>query len=383
MDILKSLGSFNIDDYIGDPSDEYSYEYRNLRDLRNYYFDRYTLNFQEYIQLVRYIDKSLFDVLESLVPARAKVSKGILIEPHILERSKTDWSKPTGSKDSYETSINTQENINIVSTKDTYLALISASNDTVLNGETPFYSSTIDAQTDVVLTGDKKDYEGVIQYQDSTNLNGFITVNSGSTMGGIEINIDATITASIVTQYELSLNYQQVGGFGPDDINVAGFGLYGENGYSIRTYFDKNGNKVKDKVKVYLLTEEYTELVPNASGSVVSGSENIYNELVPAPFETVIKTRKKVNISSLSGSEWWTGSSTVSAEPLDGYFPSHYRYVGDLTTGLENSFFNGSKQTSATTLDGGAAVVTFTTNPNTLRVTDTGRGSGEPILEVD
>jgi hypothetical protein len=28
-------------------------------------------------------------------------------------------------------------------------------------------------------------------------------------------------------------------------------------------------------------------------------------------------------------------------------------------------------------------VETFTTNPNILRVADTGRGSGEPILEVD
>ena len=37
----------------------------------------------------------------------------------------------------------------------------------------------------------------------------------------------------------------------------------------------------------------------------------------------------------------------------------------------------------ATTLDGGSPVQTFTTNPNTLRVSDSGRGSGEPILEVD
>ena len=40
-------------------------------------------NINEYIQLVRYIDKSLFDVLADLAPARAKVSKGHL---HMLER---------------------------------------------------------------------------------------------------------------------------------------------------------------------------------------------------------------------------------------------------------------------------------------------------------
>ena len=57
--------------------------------------------------------------------------------------------------------------------------------------------------------------------------------------------------------------------------------------------------------------------------------------------------------------------------------------TGDLTSGMENSFFNGSKQTSATTLDGSSPVQSFTTNPNTLRVNESGRGSGEPILEVE
>ncbi|MFM8317858.1 MAG: hypothetical protein ACKOAV_05745, partial [Bacteroidota bacterium] len=39
MDILKTFGDFNIDNYIGDPSDEYKSEYRSLSQLRNYYFE--------------------------------------------------------------------------------------------------------------------------------------------------------------------------------------------------------------------------------------------------------------------------------------------------------------------------------------------------------
>jgi hypothetical protein len=50
---------------------------------------------------------------------------------------------------------------------------------------------------------------------------------------------------------------------------------------------------------------------------------------------------------------------------------------------LKNSFFEGSKQSADTTPDGLSPVEIFTTNPNILRVADTGRGSGEPILEVD
>ena len=379
MDILKSLGSFNIDNYIGDPGDEYSYEYKSLRDLRNYYFDRFTLNFQEYIQLVRYIDKSLFDVLESLVPARAKVAKGLLIEPHILERSKTDWNKPSGTRDSYQTSIDTQDNIHIISTDNLVNAYISASDTTTLSSDTPFYSSSIEAKLGEDFSGSINNYDTSIDTSENTELNGFITVNRDSDMGGISITIDTELTSSIQGQYTATQNYQQVGGFGPDNLAVAGFGLFGENGDSIRTFIDKDGNKVKDRVKVYLITEQYTELVPTTSGS---------DNGVPY-LEEVTKFRKKVNILPFTGSDGlenqlrFTGSEDYfTHEPLDGYFPTHYRNVGDLPTGLENSYFNGSKQTASTTLDGSSPIQTFTTNPNTLRVSDTGRGSGEPILEI-
>jgi hypothetical protein len=50
---------------------------------------------------------------------------------------------------------------------------------------------------------------------------------------------------------------------------------------------------------------------------------------------------------------------------------------------MKLSFFKGSKQTASTTPDGLPPVESFTTNPNILRVAKTGRGSGEPILEVD
>ena len=44
---------------------------------------------------------------------------------------------------------------------------------------------------------------------------------------------------------------------------------------------------------------------------------------------------------------------------------------------------NPSIQTARTTLDGKSPIETFCTNPNILKVSDTSRGAGEPILEVD
>ena len=50
---------------------------------------------------------------------------------------------------------------------------------------------------------------------------------------------------------------------------------------------------------------------------------------------------------------------------------------------MQRSYWKGSVQSEATTPDGLSPVETFKTNPNILRVAKTGRGSGEPILEVD
>jgi len=48
-----------------------------------------------------------------------------------------------------------------------------------------------------------------------------------------------------------------------------------------------------------------------------------------------------------------------------------------------NSYFKGSKNTAATTLDGTSPIETFVSNPNTLTVNKTGRSTSEPILEVE
>ena len=379
MDIMKSLGSFSIDDYIGDPSDDYKDSYTKLKNLRNYYFDRYNLNFQEYIQLVRYIDKSLFTTLESLIPSRAKVISGLLIEPHILERSKLELKPTTAQNNQYNSEVDTQEDISITSDNHMILASITSSQEVSLVSNTNTFNAEVTASDDVIVTSSYDVYESEVTASDDINQTGFITVNSGSDMGGISISVDAQFTGSVQGAYD-STAYQQIG-MGAESLSRLGFGLYGKDSHSIRTRLDKNNNFVKDRVKVFLLKESYSEDVPQ---NINSSDESLGREFV-----SITKYKQFVNILPFTGSD---GSETtdpvvagniVQVTPLDGNFETHYSNVGDLTSGLENSFFNGSSQTSKTTLDGGSHVVTFTTNPNTLRVSDSGRGSGEPILEVD
>ena len=329
--------------------------------------------------MVRYIDKSLFDTLESLVPARAKVSSGLLIEPHILERSKVKWTKPTSEKGDYEVTINTQEDTIIISTNEGKEVTLSVVQDVVFDVTNPQYEGTI-TDTDVSsLIAERSDYEAEpYKIVDDSSLTGFMTVNSGSDMGGIVFNIDAQLGASLVGQYD-STAFTQVG-MDKDSISVAGFGVFGSGSHSIRTYLDIFGNVIRDRVKIFQIKESYDVLVPQ---NIDPNDESLGREFITKTFH-----RQKVSILPFTGSNGLetptpSGGNIVEVTPLNGYFPSHYRNVGDLTTGLENSYFRGAKQTQLTTLDGGSPVVTFTTNPNTLRVNESGRGSGEPILIVE
>jgi hypothetical protein len=372
MDILRSLGEFNIDDYIGNPADEYNDSYSDLSALRNYYFQRYNLNIHEYIQLVRYIDKSLFETLESLVPARAKVSSGLLIEPHILERSKVKWNKPSAVNAQHEVTIDTNETTNQFASYQNINAFISTSNAIDLNVVNPQYSTEIQTQGDLNLVATNNSYNTQIDTFSTTNIFGTITTDSTKIMGGIFAHIDATITGSIKGEYEQT-EFIQVG-LDKNSLAVAGFGLYGSNGNVIRTYRDAWGNFIKERNKVFLIKEKYVKNIPqNVS---VDKSEGTY--LVPTTFY-----RTKVTILDWNGATPTIGGNIVEVTPLNGYFSTHYRNTGDLSTGLQNSYFNGSKQTATTNILGGSPVQTFTTNPNILKVSDTGRGSGEPILVVD
>ena len=89
-DIMYSIADFNFDDYIGDPRDQFKQTYKDLRHLRKEYFKRYDMsnNFFDYLRILQFYDSSVYDTLLQLVPARAKTSVGVLIEPNILERNK-------------------------------------------------------------------------------------------------------------------------------------------------------------------------------------------------------------------------------------------------------------------------------------------------------
>ena len=373
MDILKAFGDFNIDNYIGDPADEYKNSYRQLDILRGYYFERLdNRDIYEYIRLVKYIDKSLFEVLAELAPARTNISKGLLIEPHYLERSKTRWNKPESLRNDFVTSINTQDDIYVDSEsipKDADLDIQNvASFDTTVsnnNGiinleETTFETSNPNYETSITATNQ--------------------TLEASAPMYSVAIQVP---TGSSLSGEADSFTFTEIG-MDKNSLANRGYGLYAKHGVSKVYYFDEVfGNHTSSRQNVFVVKEQYTKKINTQIAGYPTTRSLIYpGERVKYVKVPTTNYKYKVTTMAWSGSVS-VGNEVVSVEALNGYLPTHYKFVSNLSEGLKRSYFMGSQQTPLTTPDGLSAVETFTTNPNILRVAKTGRGSGEPILEVD
>ncbi len=98
-DILYTLGSFRLDDYIGSPlpSAQSSSVYEDLSDIKDIYFKKVKrrYNYGDYIKLIQQIDHTLFKLIEQFVPMKANLKTGLVIEPHYLERTKFKRETPT------------------------------------------------------------------------------------------------------------------------------------------------------------------------------------------------------------------------------------------------------------------------------------------------
>jgi hypothetical protein len=413
LDILRSLGPINIGDYIGDWDEEYGTDtYGDLDELRNYYFERTQLNFDEYIKLIKSIDKSLFEMLDQVIPARANVSKGLLIEPSLLERSKIKINRPVAENILHTASIDTMENKAIGGELLTYTTSLDMNESFVIEGSAPFYEGTY-------LVNDNIRIESLYPtYGTTYDVVGNITSSAGilsnlNNQGGIVIDINCRLQEpTLIGEVDLEDSYQSVGN-DPDSPFNKGFGLYGEDGTVDRTYIKENGQYIlTERYNAYIIKVKTTRSVPRRVPANGLSSSLFRNTKLSATDKVVLEKIDKyerkliliepidyslpipayrgplqhsfyTDILSSLGAYPYKNGVIVEIEPFMGYTSGHYRNTKDTTKGLDNSFFAGSKQTSRTTLDGTPAVETFSTNPNRLRVGPTGRGSGEPILEVD
>jgi hypothetical protein len=371
IDIAKSLGGLNLDNYIGDPSDRYRSNYNRLDELRHYYFQRYdNRDIYQYINLIKVYEKSMFEDIKKMLPARVRATTGLLIEPHILERNRIQQKKPTGDEYQQDVTIHYQDTTILSGDNNQYDALVIADLSENLIAENNQYDGLVDTNLSENLIADSYQYDSLINNNDTTITNAESYQQEVIIDAGLQ---DATITT------EINLGIET---YGQTAYETIGFGIYAQDGNAIRTYFDKDNRRVKERIRVQLITEEkeriVTKFAVTASANGLGDPRGGYISDIQTYTET------KLNIQPFSGSVIpIVKDNIINVKSIDGYLPTHYRNTSDLTRGLENSFFRGSKNTKATTLDGTEPVETFVSNPNTLTVNRTGRNTSEPILEVE
>jgi len=372
IDIAKSFGGINLDNYIGDPSDNYKSNYSTLDSLRNYYFKRFDgRDIYAYINLIKLYEKSMFEDIKKMLPARVKATTGLLIEPHILERSKIAQKRPTGEDYQLNGEIKYSDTTITFAENNQYESIVDANLSENFVAENYQYEAEIFSSSIQSIIADNYQYNAEIL---TASIQNVLAENYQ-----YEVSVSAVLNeATFQTEIDIINGTELVGQSVYEEV---GFGIYADNGYAIRTYFNSDNKVVKERIKVDLIKEQKQrdivkyKVVVGGKGDPRGGMEltsSIY-------YET------KLNIQPYSGSKVINAGtgSIVEVTPLSGYLPTHYRNTSDLTRGLENSFYRGSKNTAATTLDGSSPIETFVSNPNTLTVNRTGRSTSEPILEVD
>jgi hypothetical protein len=103
--IASNNTTWSLDDYIGDPRQQYSGSYPDLDNQRKLYFETgvpgfapftaSALDYNGFIRLIQYFDNALFKMLEDFTPERTSLSTGVTINSPVLERNKVVYSVPS------------------------------------------------------------------------------------------------------------------------------------------------------------------------------------------------------------------------------------------------------------------------------------------------
>lgn len=107
-DIAEQFAGLSLDDYIGSYDEVYSNYYENLAEIRQEYLKKNLVphKTQNYVRLLQHFNGSLFSIIKQMVPYRANLQTGLIIEPHLLDRSKVKTvSRPSYENEYYETLI--------------------------------------------------------------------------------------------------------------------------------------------------------------------------------------------------------------------------------------------------------------------------------------
>jgi hypothetical protein len=107
--IIQQLGpKFNIDEYLGNPSNLYLDNYDGLgKLLSDIAIQLDTYNLQDYVRLIKFFDNVIFKTVKDFIPARVNADTGIIIKPNLLTRNKAKGIELEGTRPEFSGSIDT------------------------------------------------------------------------------------------------------------------------------------------------------------------------------------------------------------------------------------------------------------------------------------
>jgi hypothetical protein len=156
-DVYNHTGYFKMDDYIGNPDKRVGYDdtYTELNSLRNEVFRKYNNKnlINSVIKVLSRYDFSIFSQIKQLLPARVNYESGIIIEPHILERSKFKRHIDLKVRDVSQLANIDVEDIIEITADDFDSTNINTYSDAIELSQTPVVADYIYYETNPILIG--------------------------------------------------------------------------------------------------------------------------------------------------------------------------------------------------------------------------------------
>ena len=89
-DIFNSSGDTELDNFIGQPADQFEQDYPILKQSSQHYWKKYLnkTDINSYIRIFSQFDFAIFHQIKQMLAERIDEATGVLIEPHTLERAK-------------------------------------------------------------------------------------------------------------------------------------------------------------------------------------------------------------------------------------------------------------------------------------------------------
>ena len=375
IDIANNIGQTRLDDFVGDPRDEYGEDYIQLRDIRREYFQKYqgSKDLWDYIRQVEFFDGTLFKIIKKFVPEKSNELTGLLIEPPILERAKLKRVRPSLTEDIFPNSTQIAWEYHTTSSIDPAVS----SSGFRMSGE------------NIILNGHVTSTHFSSSFMYNMSSSHDMHIATGSSGAPYEMAMPTTLYPCRIDGYDITRNGSRY--IQTQVITHGGIDGYTQGSMSIQL----TPEYIREVTASVILNSRKSQIYKKEnyfySSSYSASKHMLYlrtndwrGPYEYSPHYSLIPSHRKVNMSHiLRGGQNGSLGNMAYSSSLE-YAETNI----DDNTGCQKLSFDGSKMTGTdinkdapgVTPDGGPVVTYFETNANQLFTTATPTANRGDIL---